>query len=238
MTNNSTVYAPPTVSSAATNASGTTVSITFNKAMASPAGDQSQFTVHVDAGTDTVTAAALHAGDNTTIDLTLTTPILHGQTVTVDYTAGTVTSADTGILASFSGQSVTNNSTSVVEDLSPNGAGDETNIDTVSPSEAHWQAVSEYPSPDDDSSYVEATPLICPKGWKRDLYAVADNSVGSGTINSVTVYARMKDMLGAGSWGEISIKTEGTAYNTSAYNIPHQQLDNFFQHLDNQSRKT
>ena len=98
VTNNSTVYAPPTVSSAATNASGTTVSITFNKAMASPAGDQSQFTVHVDAGTDTVTAAALHAGDNTTIDLTLTTPILHGQTVTVDYTAGTVTSADTGIL--------------------------------------------------------------------------------------------------------------------------------------------
>ena len=83
--------APPTVSSAATNASGTTVSITFNKAMASPAGDQSQFTVHVGAGTDTVTAAALHAGDSTTIDLTLTTAILHGQTVTVDYTAGTVT---------------------------------------------------------------------------------------------------------------------------------------------------
>ena len=32
-----------------------------------------------------------------------------GYTVTVSYTAGTVTAADTGVLASFTGQAVTNN---------------------------------------------------------------------------------------------------------------------------------
>ena len=98
----------PTVSSVATNAAGTIVTATFNKAMAAlplaPAG----FTVTVDGTADLVTAVALNT-DPTKIDLTLTTPLTNGQTATLDYTAGIVTAADTGALASFTAQAVTNN---------------------------------------------------------------------------------------------------------------------------------
>jgi hypothetical protein len=102
--------AGPTFVSATTNTAGTVVTVTFSKIMADPAGDQSQFTVLLNGTADTVSAAALN-GTNNKIDLTLTNPVYEGDTVTVAYTAGTVVAADTGVLATFGAQSVTNAST-------------------------------------------------------------------------------------------------------------------------------
>ncbi len=102
-----TVPAAPAFVGAATNAAGTIVTVTFNKPMADPTGKQSQFAVNVNGVPNPVTAAALN-GATTKIDLTLTTPVTNGQTVTVAYTAGTVAAADTGVLATFAAQNVTN----------------------------------------------------------------------------------------------------------------------------------
>lgn len=106
---------PPTFVSAATSTDGATVTITFSKAMADPSGKHAQFTVTVAGSGDAVTAAALNAA-TTKIDLTLTTAVTSGQTVTVAYTAGTVVAADTGVLASFTAQAVTNNAVAPYQD--------------------------------------------------------------------------------------------------------------------------
>jgi plastocyanin len=96
--------------SAATNASGSTISITFSKAMVDPSGAQAQFKYQIGGGADqSFSAAALHGGDATKIDLTRSgTAIAYGDSVTISYTPGTVAAADGGVLSSFSGQSVTN----------------------------------------------------------------------------------------------------------------------------------
>ncbi|MCX6686542.1 MAG: PGF-pre-PGF domain-containing protein [Methanoregula sp.] len=99
----------PTFASATTNAAGTVITITFNKAMANPSGKEAQFTYKIGAaGGKTFSAAALNS-DPTKIDLTTSgTAIAYGNTVTVSYTKGTVTAADTGVLESFTDQAVTN----------------------------------------------------------------------------------------------------------------------------------
>lgn len=99
------------------------------------------------------------------------------------------------------------------ETLRPNGAGSETAITTQYPaSTEHWDKVDEE-TPDDGTTYVSAGSAFV---WQRDLYALPDHT-GSGTINSVTVYARLKDDAGSRSTGKISIRTNGTTYDTSAY---------------------
>ncbi|MBM3308510.1 MAG: InlB B-repeat-containing protein, partial [Candidatus Eisenbacteria bacterium] len=101
--------APPTFSSATTNTAGSVITITFSKAMANPAGKHDQFTYQINGGaTQAFSAAALNA-TTTKIDLTCAgTAIAAGNTVTVNYTAGTVVAADGGVLATFSGQAVSN----------------------------------------------------------------------------------------------------------------------------------
>lgn len=96
----------PTFVSAATNLAGTVLSVTFSKAMVNPAGKHAQFTVLTNGAANPVTAAALNA-DTKKIDLTLTNPVVFGNTVTVNYTAGTVAAADSGLLATFAAQTVT-----------------------------------------------------------------------------------------------------------------------------------
>ena len=102
--------AAPTVIGAATNTAGNVITITFNKAMANPAGKQAQFTYKVNNGPDqSFSVAALNA-DTTKIDLTTTVAnIAYGNTVTVSYTLGTVLAGDSGVLATFTGQAVLNN---------------------------------------------------------------------------------------------------------------------------------
>ncbi|MDH7579024.1 MAG: S-layer homology domain-containing protein [Bacillota bacterium] len=99
---------PPTFVSAATNAAGTAITVTFSKAMANPAGKHAEFTVTVNGVVTNVIAATLN-NDPQKIDLKLANPVVYGDTVTVGYTAGTVMAEDGGVLASFAGQTVTNN---------------------------------------------------------------------------------------------------------------------------------
>lgn len=110
-TNIFTINAAPTVTSAATDKAGTNITITFSTAMADPTNKHGQFFYQIDGGGDQAfSAASLNTGDATRINLTTAgTAIAGGNGVTVRYAAGTVTAADTGVLASFAGQAVTNN---------------------------------------------------------------------------------------------------------------------------------
>jgi len=99
----------PVFSSAATNAVGTGITVLFNKAMASPAGEQAQFSVLVNGKPNPVKTAVLNA-DPAKIDLALTSPVFRDDTITVSYTAGTVQSAEDHLLKSFAVKAVTNKS--------------------------------------------------------------------------------------------------------------------------------
>lgn len=97
----------PEFVSAATNATGDAITITFSKAMADPSGKHAEFSFN-DGFARTFSAAALNA-DPTKIDLTVFGPaIANDATVTVSYTVGTVTASDGSVLATFVDQPVTN----------------------------------------------------------------------------------------------------------------------------------
>jgi PGF-pre-PGF domain-containing protein len=100
---------PPIFVSATTNTAGTAINITFNKAMNNPTGDQSQFTYSINGGAPQSFTAAVLDSNPDIIDLTTSgTPIAYGKVVTINYTAGTVTSSDNGVLATFNNRAVDN----------------------------------------------------------------------------------------------------------------------------------
>jgi hypothetical protein len=75
-----------------------------------------------------------------------------------------------------------------VETLRPNAAGDETSITYQYPNSTfHWDKVDEAVA-DEDTTRVETGNAI----YQRDLYNIANPSVGSLIINFITVYARSK----------------------------------------------
>jgi FKBP-type peptidyl-prolyl cis-trans isomerase len=96
----------PVVTGATTNATGTVITLRFNKAMNNPAGKHAEFTYHINGGSaQSISAAALNA-DPMKIDLTTSgTPIAYGDTVTVSYTGTDITATDGGVLESFGGLS-------------------------------------------------------------------------------------------------------------------------------------
>ena len=107
------VFVPPVLQSAQTNALGDTFILKFDKAMmADPSGTFGNFDYQIGGvGINEFSAAALNLTDNTRIDLTtsgLATPVAFGDVVTLNYNAGTVTSADTGVLATFAASPVSN----------------------------------------------------------------------------------------------------------------------------------
>jgi len=73
------------------------------------------------------------------------------------------------------------------EILRPNAPGDEHNIsyEAGAPYPDHYQNVDEV-VPDEYNTTVYVKDV----NWERDLYNIADHSVGTGNIKSVTVYAR------------------------------------------------
>ena len=79
-----------------------------------------------------------------------------------------------------------------VETLRPNAPGDECNIQNVTGCSScpnHYTCVDEA-SADDGTTYIRnynESPM------QRDLYNIDDHSVGSGTINKITVYSRCRD---------------------------------------------
>ena len=92
-----------------TNTAGTAINITFDKAMASPAGSANQFTYSINGGTAQPFGAAALESNPAIIDLTTSgTAIANGDMVTINYTGTSVTSNDGGVLTSFNNWAVTN----------------------------------------------------------------------------------------------------------------------------------
>ena len=84
VTNNSTVAGtPPTFSSAATNADGTKVVLTYDEALSSTTAATTDFAVTTDGAANAVSAVAIVGS---TVELTLTDTVKNDQTVTFAYT--------------------------------------------------------------------------------------------------------------------------------------------------------
>ena len=99
--------------------------------------------------------------------------------------------------------------------LRPNGAGDLTE-NTLYPNsgEENWEDVDEEVA-DDDSTYVESN---SPGSSTRDLYTIPTTSL-SGTINSITIYVRMKIDLYTTYDNYILLKTHSTLYESDSITV-------------------
>jgi hypothetical protein len=98
----------PTVNSAVIAADGTTITITFGEEIT---GDGSSY-FNVDGGENGDNLLLTdQSGSGTTRTYTIADTIYSGETVTLDYTGSTITDLFRNNLATFSGASVTNNST-------------------------------------------------------------------------------------------------------------------------------
>lgn len=99
------------------------------------------------------------------------------------------------------------------ETLRPNAVGDEHNIEAPvwSVENPHWELVDEVEH-DGSATLVRSNEI----DYERDLYNIADHSVGSGTINHIKVYARC-DCMGEADQAsvKIAIKTGGVAYESA-----------------------
>jgi uncharacterized repeat protein (TIGR02059 family) len=96
----------PVVTGAMVNATGTFITLTFNKAMNNPAGKHAEFTYKIGCGSAQFFSAAVLNTDPTKIDLIIAgTPIAYGDKVTVSYTGTDITATDGGVLESFGSKS-------------------------------------------------------------------------------------------------------------------------------------
>ena len=103
------------------------------------------------------------------------------------------------------------------ETLRPDATGDEENIPfSTSGAGLHWSDVDEAVS-DSDTTRVYKSSVD--DNWTRDLYNLPPHT-GTGTINSITVYANCRASATATQTGlKIAIKTGGTAYEGSEQTI-------------------
>lgn len=102
------------------------------------------------------------------------------------------------------------------ETLRPNGVGATTDISNVSGAATHWEAVDEVVA-DDGDSYVYQVATAT----KLDTYALPA-SEGSGTITSVTAYARLRDAWHptTNNTARVAIRTGGIDYFGATITIP------------------
>jgi gliding motility-associated-like protein len=86
----------------------TSVEIQFDRPMNNPSGKENEFTLKVGGSAVTIGSATLKVGDHYTIVLTPAIPLSDPPaSLTVAYTQGTVTAANTTLLASFTDQTIT-----------------------------------------------------------------------------------------------------------------------------------
>jgi hypothetical protein len=96
-----------------------------------------------------------------------------------------------------------------VETLRPNGVGD-TVLNTIggdSPAATNWESVDET-TPDESTTFVYGV-----GSWRADLHNLQDSSIGAGTINKVTIYARIKYVTGG--YARLYLKTNGITHESS-----------------------
>lgn len=89
------------------------------------------------------------------------------------------------------------------ETLRPNAAGDETALTYLTGAAYHWDAVNEEVA--DNGATV-----VYIMGAGRDLYNLPAHSVGSGNINSITIYFRIKPSRNTTGSGKPSQKSGTT----------------------------
>jgi hypothetical protein len=93
--------------------------------------------------------------------------------------------------------------------LVPNAAGDVTQFEQINPNANHWANVNI------DDNYGSWNARWSVTGSKYDLYKLTSTAV-TGTINSITVHARLYSGSAASpnrGYGTIKIKTGGVEYN-------------------------
>ena len=97
----------PNLVSAALNALGTKIILTFDRTMADPSTHAADFTSTLRGVANVITAAALGVSTKT-IELTLTTTAVLGDVATVSIASGHITSVWGGALAAIANHAVTN----------------------------------------------------------------------------------------------------------------------------------
>jgi hypothetical protein len=97
----------PRLVSSSTNITGTEVEISFDKEMNNPVGKQGEFVIENGSVINPL-FVHLKSGDSKTYVLALPTAVKYGQTVKISYKKGTITSANGGILESFTNKIVAN----------------------------------------------------------------------------------------------------------------------------------
>lgn len=85
----------------------TYIEMQFDRAMADPAGKESQFSATINGSPASLSSLSLKPGDTYTIIATLASPISISDAVTIAYTAGDIRSLQGGYLATFNAQAVT-----------------------------------------------------------------------------------------------------------------------------------
>ena len=106
-----------------------------------------------------------------------------------------------------------------VETLRPNATGDEENIPGAVGGSIHWQLVDDVVH-DGDTTHVYTN---LQDFWFRDLYNIS-SPTGSGTINSIKVFARCRAET---NWGKVKlvIKPSSTAYESPEKSIEYDTYD-------------
>lgn len=140
------------------------------------------------------------------------------DTITADFYASS------GSITPYSSTSdghVMNTGTSGTVDITPNGAGDYTNVGSAVPAVTHYENVDDPPgSPDDDTTYVQNNGATD----EADVYNLTDPSIPSGaTIDSVIVYIRCigRATLNTNAYGRVRLSgsetTSGAHLLTAGY---------------------
>ena len=94
---------PPSVSSAETNSTGTTITLNMSKVMSAGTSSTSNFTVYYNGNAQSGIVSNVTVNSDKTIDLTLSTPPQPGQTITLSYNGnGNIKSAENAVLEAFS----------------------------------------------------------------------------------------------------------------------------------------
>ncbi|MBO3803851.1 MAG: hypothetical protein JTT11_08310 [Candidatus Brockarchaeota archaeon] len=121
------------------------------------------------------------------------------------------------------------------ETLRPMGVGTTTQLSKYPSSQSYnWECVDEETA-DEDVTYVYRVESGFYTSSKYDTYAIQDHSLGSGTINSVTIYirCRMSDTPWGTHWAKTVIRTHDNNYYGNQNNLGTSYVNYYTQYSTN-----